>query len=208
MTQSSKRTTTYKQRRKVKISGYTRKTGVKVRGYTAKRIKKVTRTITIKPRAKTKTVTTKAQTKRVKIRGKYRQITWINGKIAKNIAWKPTRKMYRISLAINYVIHGEYLSYRIQSWSTKKDFDTEALKEQLIRGLEKELGYSEANWWSDTKEAWYIDDLEGWKMGIEQPTKVTYDKTLIGKIEEENEPISQPTIRRDHQITEYQEAKK
>ena len=208
MNPSSKKTTAYKQRRRKRISGYTTKKGTKVKSYLAQRWKKTTRTTTTKPRKPTETTTILAYTKRINVNHHYYQITVINGVEVKRVKWTNTKKMYRISLCINYVIHGEYLSYKIQSWSNKKDFDTETLKEELIQGLEKELGYSEANWWSDTKEAWYIDDLEGWKMGIEQPTKITYDKTLIGKIEEENEPISQPTIRRDHQITEYQEAKK
>ena len=204
MNPSSKKTTAYKQRRRKRISGYTTKKGTKVKSYLAQRWKKTTRTTTTKPRKPTETTTILAYTKRINVDHHYYQITVINGVEVKRVKWKPTRKMYRISLCINYVIHGEYLSYRIQSWSTKKDFDLEDLKEQLTRGLEKELGYSEAFWWSETKEPWYINDLEGWKVGIEDPTKVEYDKSLIGRVEDENESISSPIIK-DHQITEYQQ---
>jgi len=180
MNQSSK-TTTYKQRRRVKISGYTRKTGVQVRSYVARRIKKVTRTIKIKPRKPPKTAVTKAFTKRVNIRHHYRQITWINGKIAKNVAWKPTRKMHRMSVCINYYIRETYYSMRLQIWAkTRKELmdNIDQYKQDAIKELEKYLGYPENMWWFR------------YKIGIEYPTKMPYDKKLIGTQYPETKEIS------------------
>ena len=205
MNQSSKRTTTYKQRRRKRISGYTKKNGTKVESYLAHRKKKTTRTITIKPRAKTKTKIIKAKTKRVKDRWRhYREITWIWSEkkkrylIAKNVKWKPTRKMYRISLTINYVLRGEYLSYKIQSWATnKKDFDIPALEKRLMEDFEKHLGYTEDQFWISPKFP------ELWKTGLEEPTKVTYKKNLIGEIESGNEELPSNKKALDHKLSEY-----
>jgi len=169
--------TKYKKRRK-RISGYTRKdTGTKVESY-LKRVPK---------RRPPTTTITKAFTKRVNRRHKYREITWIWSKkrnrylIAKDVAWKPTRKMHRMSVCINYYIRETYYSMRLQIWAkTRKELmdNIDQYKQDAIKELEKYLGYPENMWWFR------------YKIGVEYPTKMPYDKKLIGTQYPETKEIS------------------
>ena len=55
----------------------------------------------------------------------------------------------------------------------------EELKKELIRKFEQYLGYPEGLWWG-------TEDYE-WKIGIEEPTRVTYKENLLGETEAGNE---------------------
>jgi len=168
--------TKYKKRRK-RISGYTTKKGTKIESY-------LKRVPILKPPT---TTITKAFTKRVNRRHKYREITWIWSKkrnrylIAKDVAWKPTRKMHRMSVCINYYIRETYYSMRLQIWAkTRKELmdNIDQYKQDAIKELEKYLGYPENMWWFR------------YKIGVEYPTKMPYDKKLIGTQYPETKEIS------------------
>ena len=57
--------------------------------------------------------------------------------------------MYRLTLAINYVVHSEYYSEVIQAWGIKAWLEEHQDKweHKLIRNVEKEIGYKRRDWW-------------------------------------------------------------
>jgi hypothetical protein len=71
-------------------------------------------------------------------------------KTGKIIGWTD---LYRLTLAINYVIHHEYYSMKITAFGTKEylesiiDEQTEKLKEEVADFV----GYPETEWWFPTE---------------------------------------------------------
>lgn len=88
-----------------------------------------------------------------------------------------TPKMWRLTIAINYVIHSKYFSMRLQAWSLDYEDlleEEDKLKEILLQELENELGYPREEWWFD------------WELGVGYQL-VPFDPDLVGTIDIENE---------------------
>lgn len=89
----------------------------------------------------------------------------------------PKGKLFRQTLAINYVVRNTYYSVVLQAWSKSEKAlrDSEgAHKEELVRELERIVGWRRENWW-------FVHQIGiGYQM-------VPYDKFLDGRKEIRNE---------------------
>ena len=115
--------------------------------------------------------------KRYRLKGKY----YFNIYYKRKPKPKKPKEMWRLTLAINYVIHHKYYSLVIQCWDTKKENlekKIPELKEKLIELLEKKLDYK-------VDKGFAIDE-ESINIELE---KVPYNKKLIGKCEERDENL-------------------
>ena len=121
----------------------------------------------------------KGKAKRIRVKGKWRKKTVIKFEII------PTKMMYRMVLSIDYIpLHYDYYSFMLYAWElTEKElYDKEnELKEQLHKGLEKALGYTQ-------REC----DMVGWSFSWEANKdigEVPYDKELIKHVDMVNELV-------------------
>ena len=87
--------------------------------------------------------------------------------------------MGRVTTAINYVNRKEYYSYVRQVWyltEPQARVMVDFVKIELIKGLEKHLGYPQSEWWfTDTPSS-----------AVEE---VSFDPSLIGQVREDSEYV-------------------
>ena len=110
------------------------------------------------------------------------KIKYIKG-VKKPIEYEKPKLMWRLTVAINYVVRKEYYSYKVQAWATNKEKLQEKedeLVKKCIEGVEKYLGYKKKDWWTT---------LGGYFTGKPSISyqQVIYDERLIDEIEEKME---------------------
>ena len=62
----------------------------------------------------------------------------------------PTKIVWRITLAINFVVHHRYYAIKLQRWAIDKSDLTKrekSLEDKLTNRLERELGFKKEDWW-------------------------------------------------------------
>jgi hypothetical protein len=61
--------------------------------------------------------------------------------------------LYRLTLALNFVIHHEYYSMKITAFGTKQYLEslTDELTEKLKEAVADDVGYPEIKWWFPTE---------------------------------------------------------
>jgi hypothetical protein len=85
---------------------------------------------------------------------------------------RPPERMWRYTLALNYVIHHRYYSAVCQMWALRReDLDTWEAEQRLREHVRRKIGYDESNWW-------FPDVIVG-----EALQEVPYDPDLVGHME-------------------------
>ena len=90
---------------------------------------------------------------------------------------KKVKTMWRMTLAINYVLHHIYYSMRLQRWANTPESlrrSEKVMEEKLVTALERYLGFNREDWWFPHQ------------IGIGYQ-EVPYRYGLIGRTEIENE---------------------
>lgn len=87
--------------------------------------------------------------------------------------------MWRVTAGINYVNRKEYYSFVKQSWfltETRARLQEDFIKIDVVKGLEKHLGYAQSEWWfTDTPSS-----------AVEE---VPFDRSLIGRSRMDSEYV-------------------
>src|SRR4030042_597261 len=131
------------------------------------------------------------QTARMKDRwGHYRQITRDSkGRIIKNVKWKPEKKMFRVTVCCNYVIHHNYYAYRVTACSKnigKLRSKIDEMEQKCRDGAEKEMGYTVEE--MEEGGALIYMGFEGFEKGSK--IQVKYEKSREDTATETNELVS------------------
>jgi hypothetical protein len=109
-------------------------------------------------------------TQRIKRKGKYYQVTRdAKGKFRAFKKWKPIKKMWRLTVAINYYEHWVEGCLKIQAWSRRKSKLKAMIplfKEMLMDAFEKRFPYPDEELWFE------------YRIGTEL-TQVPFDSTLV-----------------------------
>ena len=136
------------------------------------------------------------QTARMKDRwGHYRQITRDSkGRIIKNVKWKTEKKMFRVTVCCNYVIHHNYYAYRVTAWSrnvgklrSKKD----EMEQKCRDGAEKEMKYTIEE--MEESGALIYMGFEGFEKN--NKIQVKYEKSREDTETETNELVSKKKVK-------------
>jgi hypothetical protein len=110
------------------------------------------------------------KTQRIKRKGKYYQVTRdARGRFIKFKKWRPVKKMWRLTVAINYYEHWVEGCLKIQAWSRRKkklQRMIPMLKEKVMEAFEKRFPYPQEELWFE------------YQIGTELK-QVPFDSTLV-----------------------------
>jgi hypothetical protein len=76
----------------------------------------------------------------IKVKGHYRKI--------------PTKKVWRLTLVINFMVTHKYYGIKTQAWNLNRQGlqdQEQDLKEELVKALEDYLHYKRDEWWFDAR---------------------------------------------------------
>jgi len=95
------------------------------------------------------------QIQRIKRKGKYYQITRDSkGRFRQFKKWKPIKRMWRLTVAVNYYEHWVEGCLKIQAWSRRKSKLKKMiprLKEEVMKAFEKRFPYPDEELWFEVK---------------------------------------------------------
>jgi len=102
------------------------------------------------------------------------------------------RLMWRLTVALNYVIHNNYYSYKITGYFRTEEEANKKInefREKVIEAVKKITGYGREEWW-------FSDEPN-----IELET-IPYDERYIGTIEEKDETVLVKNLRSQRRLIE------
>lgn len=124
-----------------------------------------------------------------RLKRRYKKV--IEPKIAVPKAEKP-KFMWRLTVALNYVVHNNYYSYKITGYfRTKEEAERKIgeFREKVIEAVKKITGYPRETWW-------FPDEPN-----VELET-IPYNERYLGTIEEKDEVVLVKNLRSQRRLIE------